>query len=201
MLQKNHNDDKELLTAQVSYVNAPHISPHHRGKRAVLVALHKDHFLWAEDGDTVGFIQICSHENEMVDLIYVPEKFVGRELGSDDHYLLKYLCPASGKTVQQEMMQVVARTSHRGVKGDGFALGCLARFFVSRLINDSLRAIRKARCPGYFDVVTGNNWFDAPIKRHHLRVRTVNDLRRAGLLISSVEHAANGLPPRPTNVK
>jgi hypothetical protein len=72
----------------------------------------------------------------------------------------------------------------------GFALGCLARFFVSRLVIDSLHAIHNSRHPGYYDVITGNKWFDAPIKRHHLRIRTVGDVRRAGLLKASFQQAA-----------
>ena len=61
------------------------------------------------------------------------------------------------------------------------------------LISDSLRVIRSCKSPGYFDVHSGNKWFDAPIKRHHLRIRTVGDLRRAGHLKSSFQEAA--MPP------
>jgi hypothetical protein len=199
MLQKNGDDGKELLTAQVTYSDAPHISPHHRGKRDVVVPLYQDHFLWAEDGDTVGLIRICSQENEIVDLICVSEKYVGKTLACDDHYFLNYVCPASGMTVQQELQQVVPRTAHRSGKAGRYALGCLARFLVGRLISDSLRVIRNSKSPWYFDVLSGNKWFDAPIKRHHLRIRTVGDLRRAGHLKSSFQEAA--IPPARSIVK
>jgi hypothetical protein len=193
MLQKTGNDNKELLTAQVSCVDAPHISPHNRGKRDVVIPLYQDHFLWAEDGDTVGFVRICSQDNEIIDLIYVSEKYVGKTLDSDAHYFLKYVCPASGLMVQRELQQVVPRTPHRGCKAGRYALGCLARFLVGRLISDSLQVIRSSTSPGYFDVLSGKKWFDAPIKRNHLRIRTVGELRRAGHLKTTVQGAA--MPP------
>lgn len=189
MLHESQDDDKELLTAQVSFSNAPHIPPHNRGKRAVLIALYQDHFLWADDRNTVGFLRICSEENQVHDLIYVPDRFVGQDLASADHYLLDYICPATGMTVQQEIQQVLPRTPARGVNTGRFALGCL-RFFVDRLVLDSLHVICNSRNPGYYDVFTGNKWFDAPIKRHHLHIRSVGDLRRAGLLKSSCRQAA-----------
>jgi hypothetical protein len=186
-----HDDEIELIVAKVSCVNAPWISPHNRGKRDALVTLHNnDHFLWTERGDTIGWVRIISAAKQMTDLVYVPEKFVGQDLISDSLYLLKYICPISGKTVQEEIQELSSRLSSKvrhpvgkpAVKVGGMALGYVAKVFVDRAIGKVLDLIRQATHSGYHEVSTGNLYFDAPIKESHLSIRTVGELRRAGLM-------------------
>jgi hypothetical protein len=176
-----HDDHAEVTLARVSCVNAPWISPPNRGKRDALVSLHNDHYLWTEHGDTIGFVRIYTAHREIKDLFYIPPRFVGQDLLSNNLYLLKYLCPISGKTVQQEIERLIARVPHKGVQVGGYAVGHVAKIFVDNLINDMLRAIRNATHSGYHDQA-GRLWFEAPIKREHLSVRTVGELRRAGLI-------------------
>ena len=176
------DENTELLVARVSCINAPWISPHNRGKRDALVSLHNDDgFLWAEGGDTVGWAHIrATMQNRMANLLYVPQRFVGQDLIADNLYLLKYICPVSGKTVQQEINEMSSRMRHPAARAGGLVLGLVAKLFVDHVIDDVLRAIRNATHSGYYDVSTLQLFFDAPIKKGDMFYATVGELRRAG---------------------
>jgi len=177
-----HDDSVELLIAQVSCIDAPWISPHNRGKRDAIVSLHNDDgFLWTEGGDTVGWARIrVTMQDRMADLMYVPQRFVGQDIISDNLYLLRYICPVSGKTVQQEINELSSRLRHPVARIGGFVVGHVAKMFVDQVIDDVLRTVRNATHSGYHDISNGKLFFDSPIKKQHLSYTTVGDLRRAG---------------------
>jgi hypothetical protein len=185
----SREDDKELLVARVSCVNAPWISPHNRGKRDAQITLHNNgSYLWSENGDTVGWAHVYSKtDSRMTDLFYVPQRFVGQDLIADNLYLLKYVCPVSGKTVQQEINELTAKMRHPAARAGGFVLGHVARFFVDESISTVLRVIRNTVHSGYHEARTGRLFFDAPIRREHLYVATVGELRRAGHQLDRVD--------------
>lgn len=175
-------DDQKMLIAQVSCVDASHISPPNRGKKC-RVSLHNGHFLWTEDGDTVGYVAIHSGvDGQSKHLLYVPRSFVGQAFLARNLPLLGYMCPATGTLVSEGVKQLSARLPHGVIQSSVQALGRVAGFFSEQLIDSVIRTFSQSIQPGYHEIGTDLVYFDAPIRRSDLSVHSVEELRRAGLL-------------------